>query len=158
MIENVRMQGKVSLLFCSFSPNPPEKAFLEIRDRACSPFLSSCLLFFFVCSSLLFSPPLYPDTSSSLVRMLYPCFSSLDAILDCTSLPESHRKSPLETTFGNPSCSAIEQREKGKARSLETLLLVSPPNRGEEEGGMRRRKKKKKRGELYVLALSHNFF
>ncbi|CAK6969349.1 Hypothetical predicted protein [Scomber scombrus] len=77
------------------------------------------------------------NASLTVQSLVSPLISSLNAIprpvLHYQIKKKSHN-SPVELTFGNPSCSAGAAGE-GKARSLESLLLGSPQTRKERDGG-----------------------
>lgn len=97
-----------------------------MRDCACSPFL--CHPRFAVFFLLSFNFSFSPGTCSLQVRVVnlpsLPWMRSWN-VLCC----QNYQKSPLQLTFGNPSCSAGRKGRGGKARSLQSLLLGCPPTR-----------------------------
>lgn len=111
------------------SPNSPKKIFLEIRACACSPFLCHLLfavpffLFFFFFTFL----PLqeYVPLQVRVVNLPSLPWTWSWNVLCC----QNYQKSPLEMTFGNPSCSAGRKGRGGEARRFQLLLSGCPPTR-----------------------------
>lgn len=141
-----------SAFFCLNSLGQSKKTFLEIRDHACSPFLSSVLhALFFLPFSLLSSLQKYVPLQ---IRVLYlPLFFPGCDPAYCTSLSKkkSHKKSSW-IDFWKSFFAALEQRVKEKREALSRFFRVLLKTEGRRRGGERTRRRI---GELDIFAFGY---